>query len=61
MAHLVTHSVDSIMTSVTISSPDTVFVNSADIAYCKSPYTGRFHCFDDEEVRDIPQGSIKVC
>ena len=35
-------------------------VTPADIAYCKNPFTDRFHCFDDEEVRDVSQGSIKV-
>ena len=37
-----------------------VLVIPADIAYCKNPFTDRFHCFDDEEVRDVSQGSIKV-
>ena len=31
-----------------------------DVAYCKNITTGRFHCFDDEQVKDVAGSGIKV-
>ena len=33
---------------------------SIDVAYCKNITTGRFHCFDDEQVKDVAGSGIKV-
>ena len=38
-----------------------MLVSILDVAYCKNVTTGRFHCFDDEQVKDVATNSIRVC